>query len=186
MGKNSRSTVSRCESAGSAMPGRFSRMKASWKARQWGGRSANCSGSLCRSARATARLATRKASKASASSASTSMPRCIRSAARAAKRSSSSAVSRRAPVSGETSLRRDAIHPWYSATKGRKASCAAGPSASLPSASMPSSAPCTGMVSVFSTSALGIQAVRNRRQTPSTSSQSAETPWPVAYSGVSA
>ena len=39
---------------------------------------------------------------------------------------------------------------------------------------------------VFSTSAPGIHAVRSTRHSPSTISQSADTPWPVAYSGVSA
>ena len=48
------------------------------------------------------------------------------------------------------------------------------------------STPGTGMVAVFSTSALGIHALRSSRHAPFTISHSAETPWPVAYSGVSA
>ena len=48
---------------------------------------------------------------------------------------------------------------------------------------MSSSAPGTSKVSVFSTSAAGVQVVRSTRQASSISSQSAETPWPAAYSG---
>ena len=51
---------------------------------------------------------------------------------------------------------------------------------------MTSSTPGTSTVSVFSTSAAGIQAVRSRRQAPPVNSQSAATPWPAAYSGVPA
>ena len=59
-------------------------------------------------------------------------------------------------------------------------------SASAPSASIDSSPPGTSAVAVFSTSALGIHALRSRWHAPSATSHSAETPWPVAYSGVSA
>ena len=101
VGKKSRSTVSRSGSRGSARPGTFSRMKASWKARQRGGPSAKRSGKRCRRARATARFATRNASRAAASDASMAIPRSIRSAATPARRKSSAAVSGRAPMGFE-------------------------------------------------------------------------------------
>ena len=107
-------------------------------------------------------------------------PRCRRSAA--APRPSRAAF----PEERASSARRASIQPRYCATSGRSAASAAAPSASAPSASIESSTPGTSTVAVFSTSALGIHAVRSRRQAPSTISQSAETPWPVAYSGVSA
>ena len=90
------------------------------------------------------------------------------------------------PASVAMPARRASIHSRYWATSGRSAASAAAPSASAPSASIESSTPGTSTVAVFSTSAVGIHAVRSRRHAPSTISHSAETPWPVAYSGVSA
>ena len=183
VGKKSRSTVSRSASRGSARPGTFSRMKASWKACQAGARSVNWAGSRCRRARATARFATRKASSTSASPVSTAMPRAMRSAASSASRSSSAAVSPRASGRVAISARRRSIHARYRSTSGPSAVSAAPPSGSVPRASIDSSAPGTPAVFVCSTSAPGIQAVRSVRQASSTMSQSADTPWPVAYSG---
>ena len=130
-------------------------MKASWKARQRG----VSMPSRFRSARATARFATRKASSASASSASDGdaaldpvggdageaqqflgrlAPRCLRA----------SRCSPAAPRSTRGTAPRAA----------RSAASAAAPSASAPSASIESSTPGTSTVAVFSTSALGIHA----------------------------
>ena len=111
----------------------------------------------CCSARATARFATRKASRASASSASTSMPRSIRSAATPARRRSSSAVSRRVSVKRRESSRCDfdpvaVLAPRADAS----AACGGGAIRRAPrGASIESSTPATSAVAVFSTSALG-------------------------------
>ena len=78
------------------------------------------------------------------------------------------------------------IQSRYCATSGRSAASAAAPSASARAPPSRARRPARPRSSVFSTSALGIHAVRSRRQAPSTISHSAETPWPVAYSGVSA
>ena len=110
----------------------------------------------------------------------------MRSAAIPASRSNSAAVSRRASGSAPISARRDSIHSRYRSTRGRSAAPAAGPSGSAPSTRIDNAAPGTSAVFVSSTSALGIHAVRSVRQAPLTTSQPADTPWPVAYSGVSA
>ena len=159
-------------------------MKASWNARQ---RGASISSRFL-SARATARFATRKASSASASSARTrdaaldpvgsdareAQQLLRRLAPRALRAPRASA--RRASIQVAVLRRRAAAAPPRPRHHRRAA----------PSASIESSTPGTSTVAVFSTSALGIQAVRSRWHAPSTISHSAETPWPVAYSGVSA
>jgi hypothetical protein len=101
------------------------------------------------------------------------------SAAISAIGSNSSAVSRLTPDRGPSVSRFVSIHSRYRATSGRSAVPAAAPPASAPSASIDSSTPGTSTVVVFSTSAAGIRAVRISRH-------SADTPWPVANSAVSA
>ena len=186
MGKNNRSTISRSGSCGSTTPGKFRRTNASWKVRQRGPSPPNSSDRRWHSAPATARFATRKASSASSSTTRAAMPRSIRSAACPARRSSSSAVFRLSSLRSAMSRRFKPIHRRYSSTSGRKSTSAAVPSARSPRTSIESSASRTSTVRVLSTVAFGIQVERNTWHLPSTSSQSAETPCPVAYSGVSA
>ena len=166
------------------MPGTLSRKNASWKARHVG---SVTPGSLRASKAAlTARLATRKASKACASLFSASMPRSMRVAATPASRSSSSAASLRFADRRPSFSLSKPIQSRYEVTSGESASAAASPSSNAPSAAMESVAPGTSTVAVFSTCAAGIHVVRTLPHWPSCTSQSAETPCPVANSGVSA
>ena len=98
-------------------------------------------------------------------------------------RTSCPATSQRSPVKPPSLACWSSSHDRYSVTSGDNAASAAEPSASAPSACMSSTARGGSKVSVFSTSAEGVQVVRSTRQAPSTSSQSAETPWPAASSG---
>ena len=180
VGKKRRSTNSRSGFAGSARPDRFSKRKASWKARHRGGSVTPSRASRRESAATTARFATRKASSASASCDSTPMPRSMRLAAERAWNTSSSAVVRRSPDRSDNAASCSSIQARYPVTSGVNASSAAAPSERSPSAVMESSTPDTSTVSVFSTSAEGTQVVRSRRHAPSVSSQSAATPWPAA------
>ena len=83
-------------------------------------------------------------------------------------------------------MRRAAIQSRYAAASGRSAASTSAAPAIRPSASIDSLTSGGSKVFVASTSAAGSHAVRTPRQAPPVTSQSAETPWPVAYSGVSA
>ena len=194
VGKKSRSTVSRPAngSPGRAMPGMLRRMNASWNARQ---RGVSPSRRRRESARATARLATRKASSASGSVHRASTPASIRPAALLARKRSLPAVAFRSgsfPAVQGTVASWEAIHSRYPVTSGRSAARTASGDSSAPSASIASSTPGIASVRVFSTDASGIQVVRTVVQTgmpsgPGVSrSQSHATPWPVANSPVRA
>ena len=155
---------------GSARPGRFSRMKASWKARQSGAlRSRGASG-----ARAPRRDSPRGRHRGRPHPGpSTAIPRSIRSAATPARyRSSSSAVSRRTPLeSRDVSLVLASIQARYCATSGTQRRPGGVPHRPAPRAS-PSQSSYARHVQGRPSSPprrSGIHAVRSRWHAPSTS-----------------
>jgi hypothetical protein len=189
VGKKRRSSTSRSASVGFAMPRRFIRTNASWKGRHVGGLTLSglqpriCA-VRCLAALAMVRFAMRNASSTSGS-ASSSIPIAMRWRASSQRSSRSLATSARR-LSVGAAVRWAAIQEPYSVANALSA-VRAWPRLSTPARfSIDSSTPTMVVGSTFSTSAVGIQALRTSPQWPAASMFACvDTPCPTENSNAS-